>query len=79
MIGSALIEIQVGPDSDYDGIPDGTDNCPDDRNSYQEDTYPTGGNGLGDACDCEGNFDCDPDQDGSDAAKFKGDLEEAHF
>ena len=24
----------------------------------QEDTYPLGGNGIGDACECEGNFDC---------------------
>jgi hypothetical protein len=30
-----------------------------------------GGNGVGDACDCEGNFDCDLDQDGTDAAVFK--------
>ncbi len=37
----------------------------------QEDTSPAGGNGVGDACDCEGNFDCDLDQDGTDAAVFK--------
>ena len=24
----------------------------------QEDTYPPQGNAIGDACDCEGNFDC---------------------
>lgn len=40
----------------------------------QEDTYPPSGNGVGDACDCEGNFDCDDDVDGSDAAKFKEDF-----
>ena len=40
----------------------------------QEDTYPPGDNGCGDACECEGNFDDDQDCDGSDAASFK-----AHF
>jgi hypothetical protein len=37
----------------------------------QEDSIPPGGNGLGDVCECEGDFDCDGDQDGSDAAAFK--------
>ncbi|MFN2304215.1 MAG: hypothetical protein ACK2TV_10845 [Anaerolineales bacterium] len=37
----------------------------------QKDTYPPGGNGIGDACECEGNFDCDTDCDGRDAAVFK--------
>jgi hypothetical protein len=37
----------------------------------QEDNFPPGGNGLGDACECEGDFDCDGDQDGTDAAVFK--------
>jgi hypothetical protein len=42
----------------------------------QEDSYPPLGNGIGDACDCEGNFNCgtDSDVDGSDAALFKGDF-----
>ena len=40
----------------------------------QEDIYPPGGNGVGDACDCEGNFDCDGDVDGTDAMKFKEDF-----
>ena len=40
----------------------------------QEDIYPPGGNGIGDACDCEGNFDCDKDVDSTDAAKFKEDI-----
>lgn len=39
----------------------------------QEDDYPPGGKGIGDACDCEGNFNCDidTDVDGSDAFTFK--------
>jgi hypothetical protein len=40
----------------------------------QEDIYPPGGNGIGDACDCEGNFNCDQNVDGLDAAKFKEDF-----
>ncbi len=42
----------------------------------QEDSYPPQGNGIGDACDCEGNFNCDTDRDvdGSDAALFKADF-----
>lgn len=37
----------------------------------QEDNVPPGGNDIGDACECEGDFDCDGDQDGTDAAAFK--------
>ena len=52
----------------------GSDNCPDIYNPSQDDTYPPGGNGIGDACDCEGNFDCDDDCDGTDAFNFKFDF-----
>ena len=37
----------------------------------QEDTYPPQGNGIGDACECESDFDCDGDVDGTDATTFK--------
>ena len=40
----------------------------------QEDSYPPGGNGCGDACECEGNFDGDLDVDGTDASTFKVDF-----
>ena len=40
----------------------------------QEDTAPPGGNGIGDACDCECNFDGDEDVDGTDAYAFKEDF-----
>ena len=33
--------------------------------------YPPQGNGIGDVCDCEGDFTCDGDIDGSDASMFK--------
>jgi hypothetical protein len=35
--------------------------------------------GYGDACDCEGNFDCDQDCDGTDAALFKIDFGRSGF
>ena len=40
----------------------------------QEDTYPPGGNGIGDACDCESDFDCDGDVDSFDIAAFLADF-----
>ena len=44
-----------------------------------EDTYPPGGNCCGDLSECEGNFDNDLDQDGSDAATFKVDFGRSVF
>jgi hypothetical protein len=40
----------------------------------QADTYPPGGNGIGDACDCEGNFNCDLDVDGAELTAFLADF-----
>jgi len=40
----------------------------------QSDTYPPGGNGIGDACDCEANFDCDQDVDAQDVTAFLADF-----
>ena len=39
-----------------------------------EDNYPPGGNACPDICECEGNFDGDEDQDGSDGVTFKTDF-----
>ena len=64
----------VDDDSDGDGIDDYQDNCLCTSNLEQEDNYPPEGNGCGDACECEGNFDGDEDQDGSDAFDFKEDF-----
>ena len=50
------------------------DNCTEISKSDQLDTFPPQGNDIGDVCDCEGNFDCDEDVDGSDATKFKWDF-----
>lgn len=56
------------------------DNCPFHYNPNQEDeSPPPGGNGIGDVCDCEGNFDCDIDCDGTDAASFKTDFGRSTF
>jgi uncharacterized delta-60 repeat protein len=57
-------------DSDEDGNPDSIDNCPDDYNPNQEDTYPPQGNGIGDACDCESDFNCDGNVDAGDVTSF---------
>ncbi len=61
-------------DFECDGFLNEVDNCPNISNPVQEDTYPPLGNGIGDACDCEGNFNCDADVDGSDAALLKVDF-----
>jgi hypothetical protein len=45
----------------------------------QEDSCPPQGNEIGDACDCEGNFDCDQDVDGTDAAKLRIDFGRSTF
>ncbi len=66
-------------DSDCDAISDAQDNCPETYNPTQDDTLPPQGNGLGNACDCEGNFDCDQDVDGTDAQFFKTDFGRSMF
>lgn len=55
-------------------ISDFEDNCPTIYNPNQEDTSPPTSNGIGDACDCEGDFDCDGDVDGLDNLLFQGDF-----
>ena len=44
-------------DSDGDGVGDNCDNCVSVSNPLQEDSYPPCGNGIGDACECEGDLD----------------------
>ena len=74
--GTGAYKIILGGalDSDGDGIMDYDDNCPTTPNPNQEDTYPPQGNGIGDACDCEGNFDCDQDVDANDVTRFLWDF-----
>jgi hypothetical protein len=59
---------------DGDGVGDACDNCPYDDNLNQRDRFPPQGNNIGDACDCEGNFDCDLDVDGEDVTAFLMDF-----
>jgi len=40
----------------------------------QADNYPPGGNGIGDACDCESDFTCDADVDADDVTAFLADF-----
>jgi len=61
-------------DSDCDSVSNQNDNCPYHYNPGQEDTYPPQGNGMGNACECESNFDCDQDVDAADITAFL-----AHF
>jgi hypothetical protein len=77
--GSDVCPFDADNDGDGDGICGNLDNCPLHDNPLQEDNSPPGGNGIGDACECEGNFDCDEDCDGSDAATFKIDFGRSAF
>jgi hypothetical protein len=45
------VTFTTSPDTDGDGVPDATDNCPLVFNPSQLDTFPVGGNGVGDCCD----------------------------
>ncbi len=68
-------------DGDGDCIGDACDPDPDAYDPSAPDSYPPQGNDIGDACDCEGNFNCstDRDVDGSDASTFKSDFGRGGF
>ena len=68
-----------GFDDDTDGVTACHDNCPDDYNPVQEDTYPPGGNGIGDACDCEGDLNCDGNVDATDVTALLEDFGRSSF
>ncbi len=40
----------------------------------QEDLFPAEGNGIGDACECEADFNCDGNVDGGDVGEIHGRL-----
>jgi len=82
------INDDLDPDDDNDGICDhgnsapscfGSDNCPNDHNPNQEDTYPPQGNGIGDVCDCEADLNCDGNVDADDLTSFLGDFGRSTF
>ena len=61
-------------DSEGDGVNDDLDNCPDDYNPNQEDTYPPSKNNCGDACECEADFDGDGGVTAADVTTFLVDF-----
>jgi hypothetical protein len=66
-------------DSDSDHISNINDNCPNDYNPNQEDSYPPHGNDIGDACDCESDFNCDGNVDATDVTSFLVDFGRSTF
>ena len=69
-------EIFFDPD---DGIDFSEDNCPYIYNPDQKDTFPPGGNGIGDACECESDFNCDGAVDPGDMDKLLEDFGRSEF
>jgi hypothetical protein len=69
------------PDNDYDNdtVCGDVDNCPSLANPDQLDNYPPEGNGIGDACDCEGDFNCDGNVDATDVTSFLTDFGRNQF
>jgi hypothetical protein len=66
-------------DVDGDEWEEGFDNCPDTPNPAQEDQYPPQGNNIGDACDCECDFDCNGAVDATDVTSFLADFGRSEF
>ena len=66
-------------DIDGDGVLNAADNCPTTPNPDQLDTFPPQGNSIGDACDCEANFDCDQDVDAEDVTAFLTDFGRSQY
>jgi hypothetical protein len=58
-------------DLDGDGVLNAADNCPTTPNTNQLDTYPPGGNGCGDACECDADCNADQKVDLSDLVMLK--------
>ena len=73
------IDIDGDMVDDGEGEGHGCDNCPATPNTDQEDTYPPGGNAIGDACDCESDFNCDGNVDADDVTTFLTDFARGHF
>ena len=48
--------------------------CPGTNEFCERSQLDANSNGIGDVCECEGDFDCDRDVDGSDAFVFKDDF-----
>ena len=61
-------------DYDNDAVCGDVDNCPFIANPGQEDTYPPQQNGIGDACECEADFNCNGSVDANDVSAFLADF-----
>ena len=61
-------------DVDCDGVADDDDNCRFVANTDQKDSYPPQGNGIGDRCDCEGDFNGDGSVDEADSALLRRNI-----
>ena len=81
MINVQTISLLGNPnqDTDEDGLNDACDNCPNTPNHDQLDTSPPQGNDIGDACDCESDFDCNGAVDANDVTAFLGDFGRSTF
>jgi hypothetical protein len=66
-------------DTDEDGTADACDNCSNTFNPNQADTYPPQGNGVGDACECEADFDCNGNVDADDITYFLWDFGRSEY
>ena len=69
----------IQEDADDDEVGDVCDNCLSTPNPDQLDTYPPQGNGIGDACDCEADFDCSGSVDSADVTSFLIDFGRSEF
>ena len=58
---------------------DDEDNCPSTYNPGQEDSFPPAGTGVGDACECEVDFNCDRNVDATDVNAFLVDFGRNQF
>jgi hypothetical protein len=69
-------QVNAGPDSDGDQIPDGDDNCPADANQFQRDADQ---DGIGDACDPVYAYDSDFDGvlDNDDNCPYRANADQA--
>ena len=56
-----------------------SDNCPTIYNPGQEDTRPPGGNGCGDACECEADLNGDGQVNALDTILFKADYPRGYY
>jgi len=70
--GTCMHEINMGEPCTRGGV-----SCYCD--TWQNDLYPPEGNGIGDVCDCEGDFDCNGTVDANDITSFLADFGRSEY